>query len=408
MTRTELFPEISARVEELYKCVNCGLCQAVCPTYLERGYEGLTARGKIMLMRGMLEGSVEPTASVANLFDNCLTCYACQTVCPAGVKTERLWAAARQDLSGRSWRSGLKRVGLGWSIGKPALFERELRVAAWAKRRLGAELYGMSGEAPYVSRLEQEYPAHRSEIGSVALLAGCSSNIFAPWVLDATIHSLRAAGYRVIVPKEQVCCGAPAINNGAWEIARKLAIRNLELFSNLKADHITSPDGTCANALRLDYIELFQGQDDHLRDAKAVSGKVRDLSVLLNWSREKGVLKFRKMAQSVTLHDSCHVTHVGGGNRWRALLETVEGLELVEMKNSQLCCGFGGSYNAFHKRGSEAIARSKIENASATGANTVLVGSPGCVLRLHSALKNLNTPDMEVRHAVEIIAEAAV
>ena len=409
---TQRLAEIAARAAELDKCVNCGLCQSVCPTYLQGGHEGLTARGKILLMKGMLAGEVAPSGSIADLFDDCLTCYACQTVCPAGVRTEKLWTAARQDLTPLSPTGRKKRRGLYWTIGKPALFRLETRLAAMLWGRGGNQLITsetserrlISKQAPYLRLLANEYPATTSEIGSVGLLVGCSSNLVTTWVADAVIKLLTKAGYRVVVPKEQVCCGAPAINNGDWRMARYLAARNITLFTEVGVDFVTSPDGTCASAMRQDYLELFCEDDKQRSAAEELANKVADISSLAARAPDLGVLNLKRTGTSVTVHDSCHITHIGG-NRWRDLLKQVPGLEVREMAESTHCCGFGGSYSVFHPESSQAIARRKIERALRTGASQMLVGSPGCLIHIQRSLKPDEQRHLKVKHFAEFLAE---
>jgi len=408
-------PEIAARSEELDKCVNCGLCQAVCPTYLVDGFEGLTARGKIVMMKRLLDGSLEPSSSVAELFDDCLTCYACQTVCPAGVKTQRLWTAARQDLAEYTVKTRLKRAGLRLSIGSPRLFNLAVRMAGMTagfrldNRHITGQrrwLLPIFRGAPYLPKLRTEYHPSGESVGTVGLLVGCSSNLTTPWVVDAVIKLLTRAGWKVLVPKEQLCCGAPAINNGDWQTARRLARHNIELFNRLEVDFITSPDATCVGAMEHDYPEIFAGDDRIVDEVRRLADRAVELGRLLFEALKEGRLNFRQLEASVTLHDSCHSTHIGGGGRWRELLGAIEGLELREMLDSDHCCGFGGSYTFLHHSTAVQIARRKLSRARETGADTVLVGSPGCLVSLQSAADRQDRRDPEIRHAAELLAEA--
>jgi len=409
------FPEIDARSDELAKCVNCGLCQAVCPTYLIDGYEGKTARGKIELMRGLLDGSLKPSTAIADLADDCLTCYACRTVCPAGVETDRLWTAMRQDLAPFATNTKRKRRALHWSVGSPRImrlavrrygklhgFDRK-RPSEAKLTRFGLPLF--SG-APYLESLESEYPAFGEEIGRIGLLIGCSGNLSTPWAVDAAISLLRTSGWRVIVPKSQGCCGAPAINNGQWKLARKLARKTLDVFEEAGVDRITSPDATCSATLSHDYLNLFAALPADLERVEELSKKRVELGNILGEALDDGRLKFHPLKVAVTVHDSCHSFHLGGGGRWRDLLTAIPGLEIREMRQPSLCCGFGGSYSAMHREGSDRIAARKIADAVSTGAELILVSSPGCQIRLQS----VSTGDVEppqVRYVAELLAGMA-
>jgi len=409
-----VLPEILLRTEELDRCVNCGLCRAVCPTFLTIGNERLTARGKIILLKELLDDSLEPSASIAEIFDDCLTCYACQSVCPAGVRTEKLWTSARQDLAGKSKTDRIKKLGLGWTIARPKLFGLQIRLAGRltgfdVNNREQAALakwgFPVFRSAPLLHSLNDEYPATGKEFGSVGLLLGCSVNISTPWVADATIKLLNAAGWRVVVAKEQVCCGAPAINNASWDIARKLARRNMIVFRSLGVDRVTSADATCAGAFQRDYPELFREDEEARMAAVELSEMTVDLSELLFEACEDGRLRFNPREEVVTLHDSCHVTHVSRGGRWRQLLERVEGLNIRELKDSDHCCGFGGSYAFFHRETSMKIAERKVERIIETGADKVLVGSPGCMLRIQSVLNAKTDRVVKVMHVAEFLSE---
>lgn len=408
--------EIRAREDELQKCVNCGLCQAVCPTYIVDGHEGKTARGKITLMRGMLEGMIKPSVSIADLADDCLTCYACQSVCPAGVKTERLWTALREDLAPLATSAKWKGRALRWTVGRPRIFralvKRHGRREGFDRNRPGeARLtrYGLPlfKGAPYLETLPEEYEAARKPQGRVGLLIGCSGNLSAPWAVDAAITLLRSSGWTVVIPKKQGCCGAPAINNGQWKLAKRLARANIALFSGCRVDFVTSPDATCSAAMGHDYPNLLTVDEVELAEAKELASKSVELSALLGRALDDGRLKFHPLKVTVTIHDSCHSTHLGGGSRWRDLLRAIPGLEIREMKDSVQCCGFGGSYAVTHRHSSDRIAWRKMENVLETGAELVLVGSPGCQIRLQT-MEQPEKPFPQVRLAAELIAGMAV
>lgn len=415
MGRIDLI-ELEARREELTKCVNCGLCQAVCPTYLTDGYEGLTARGKIEIIRGMLASELTPSPQIADLADDCLSCYACKTVCPAGVDTARLWTAMRQDLGKLATTRGNKSRALKYSIGSPALmaagarrigrlygFQREHPQAA----RLGKFGLPVFNGAPYIDNLQEVYSPVGEPVGRVGLLIGCSGNLTTPWAVDAAITLLRGAGWEVIVPKEQGCCGAPAINNGQWKLARKLAAKTVSIFDSLGVHVVTSPDATCAASMGHDYDNLFLTSSNPPDGLNRFKGKVRPLDELVGDALDKGRYKFHPLKVDVTMHDSCHAVHFGAGKRWRELLKAIPGLNLVEMKESALCCGFGGSYSVMHRRTSDRIAERKMDHARTTGADILLVTSPGCQIRMQSQPADA-APMPQVRFVAELIAGMAV
>lgn len=407
--------EIAARAEELDKCVNCGLCQAVCPTFLIERHEGRTARGKIALLKKLLEEQIEPSPSIADLADDCLTCYACQTVCPAGVKTERLWTAMREDLNVLSTTTKKKSLALRWTVGNPAVFRRVVRrlsnVEGFDRNRPSLARLSRYGlpifkGAPYLDKVKEIYPAIGKEIGRVGLLIGCSGNLTAPWAVDSTITLLRQCGWTVVIPKDQGCCGAPAINNGQWKLAKRLARHNLAIFDNLDIQAVTSPDATCIAAMSHDYLNLFLGEETGEFSVERIAGKAIELSHLAAKALEEERIHFNPFKAVVTIHDSCHSTHVGKSARWRELLKAIPGLEIREMAESSLCCGFGGSFSVLHRETADKIADRKMNNAISTGAEIVIVGSPACQIRLQTNNSGENQP--QVRMAVELIAGMVV
>ncbi len=411
MKRTPQLNNIVKRVDELTKCVNCGLCQAVCPTYILEGYEGRTARGKIELLKRLLNSDLEPTTEIADIFDDCLTCYACQSVCPAGVKTERLWISAREDLAKLSSTHKKKLRAIKWTFRKPVLFNFGLKTYGLlfgfnrekpTKVEVGHYGLPVFRGAPYLKRLpEVVEPVSSKVVNTVGLLIGCSGNISAPWAVDAAIKLLTSAGCEVIIPKTQGCCGAPAINNGCWSEAKLMAIKTMELFDNLKVDFITSPDATCTSALQNDYGEIFQDEEEVFKRWKSFRSKVKQLSVVLEgFIRDKRLI-FKNDNHKITLHNSCHNTHIGERSRWREILSMISKIKILEMPNADLCCGFGGSYSIFHPRSSSSIARKKIDAALETGADILLVGSPGCQVRLISVANN----EIQVKLALELLAD---
>jgi len=405
-----LLNNIRRRVDELNKCVNCGLCQAVCPTYITEGYEGKTARGKIELLKGLLNNTIEPSVALADVFDDCLTCYACQSVCPAGVRTERLWTSAREDLAEFASSIMKKRRALNWTIGKQRLFKFYVRNyglffgfnPAYPERtkmvRYGLPVFR---GAPYLRRLPEVIEPAKKTVGAVGLLIGCSGNLSAPWAVDAAIKLLTSAGLRVIIPKSQGCCGAPAINNGYWSLACRLALKTIDLFESLDIDYITSPDATCTAAMQNDYGEIFYDDDDVMKRWRVLRLKVRQMSGIIAEALNDGRLRFKSDGRRIALHDSCHNTHLGEPGRWREILSALDNIRIAEMPNAALCCGFGGSYAVFHPGTSELIAQKKIADASQTDADTLLVGSPGCQIRLNSVAAQ----KIQVKLALELLTE---
>ncbi len=414
---SENLPEISFRSDELDKCVNCGLCQSVCPTYLTSGNEGKTARGKIIIMKEMLEGNLKPSTSVLDMFNDCLSCYACQTVCPAGVKTDKLWTAARQDITANAKSSLVIKYAIRMVLGKQFIFNLLTRITGilFGYDRSDHRAADISDKyvfpfrgAPYLRSVKGEYKPNNKSKGRVGILIGCTCNTITPWIMDAAIKLLVKGNWEVIVSKTQVCCGAPAINNGEWSTARKLAKKNINAFLDLNVDYITSPDATCLSVFGKEYKEIFSSDSEMMEKVNKLSDLVVHPHVLIQNSLSDGNLAFGSLSSSVTIHDSCHETHVHPKADWRNILQHVDQLSIIEMKNSDHCCGFGGSYSFRFPEEASKITQQKLTNIRKTGVRQVLVGSPGCLIKIQSSVKLDSDQDVEVRHVTEFLAEVVV
>lgn len=407
MRTKTLLRETSLHEEELKKCVNCGLCQSVCPTFLLKAHEGLTARGKITLLKAIIAGDLKPSGSIADLFDDCLTCYACQAVCPAGVRMELLWTAARQDFAALSSTSWKKRAGFRVSIGKPRFFNMAMRASGLLFGTRVRSHDQFSGKfnlfrgAPLLRSLQDEYAPLSNSLGTVVLFLSCTGNLVTPWLIEDAIRLLNAAGWSVIIPRKQACCGAPALNNADWQTARNLAKRNIRVLCDAGGDYITSIDATCTAAIKNEYARLLRGELEFQDDVRAVAAKTVTMNHLLEISLHRNRLKLKPGPESVTVHDSCHAKNLLEGSDWRKILLSIDGVSVLEMEDSDHCCGFGGSYSVFHREESNKIAAIKMDKAAGSGANKLLVGSPGCMVKLKSVHE---TGQPDIMHVIEFLA----
>lgn len=228
---------------------------------------------------------------------------------------------------------------------------------------------------------------------------------FTPWILDSLIKLLVRGGWEVIISKKQGCCGAPAINNGEWSTAKKLAKKNINTFLDLGVDYITSPDATCVTVLANDYKEIFSSDDAMFEKSVMLSKLIVRPDKLIFDSLSSGDLSFSTAPFAVTIHDSCHETHTGSKANWRGILGQVDELKIVEMKNSDHCCGFGGSFSFRFPNEADKITKQKLSYTRNTGVRQVLVGSPGCLIKIQSSVKLDSEQDIEVRHVTELLAD---
>jgi len=241
-------------------------------------------------------------------------------------------------------------------------------------------------------------PERRPHVG---LFVTCLVDLFRPSVGFAAIKLLEAAGARVEVPRAQTCCGQPAYNSGDRKDAVAIARQVVETFEPF--DYVVAPSGSCAGMLRVHYPRLLADDPDFAERAGALAAKSFELTSFL-----VGVLGFTKVdtvfAGSVTYHDSCSsLRELGVWDAPRQLLRSVDGLSLIELGESEICCGFGGAFSVKYPGISTAILDAKIRDIVDTGASTVLAGDLGCLLQIAGRLAR-DREDVEARHVAEVLA----
>jgi glycolate oxidase iron-sulfur subunit len=396
--------------------MHCGICLPQCPTYRVLGQEMDSPRGRIYLMRAAGEGRIGLTENFVLHMDRCLGCRACETACPAGVPFGRLLEETRGQIERRAPRPLGRRLLGRFLLGVFPERRRFARVLALTRlyQRSGLQRVvrrsGLLRTLPRLDAMERLLPAlRRSKLdplpaetlpptgtprGTVALLEGCVQSMLFPEVNRATVTLLARAGYRVVVPREQGCCGALHLHWGDRAGARALARRNLAGLSG--ADWIVTNAAGCGAALR-EYGHLL-GEDPH---APGFAGRVRDVSELL---AEHLPGPRQPLDLTVTYHEPCHLAH---GQRVReaprTLLRAIPGLRLVELPESDVCCGSAGVYNLMEPEISGQLLERKLDRIATTQATVVASGNPGCLLQLRQGLSNRGLR-VRAHHPVEILA----
>jgi glycolate oxidase iron-sulfur subunit len=389
---------------DLDSCVACGLCLPHCPTYRLTGEEPASPRGRIAAMRAVSEGRAEVDDTFASFMDRCLSCRACEDVCPSHVPFGRMMERARTQIEPmRSRRQRFLRwLGLevvlprGWlltmgtaatPLARPFL-PRPIR--ALVPRTRVREL------AIALPRLTEPPPGVTVR-GTVGLLAGCVQDRWYRPVNRATIRVLAHNGWRVLVPRSQTCCGALQAHNGRLERARRLARENAAAFAGV--DRIVVNAAGCGAHMK-DYGELLD--DDAATDA---AGRVRDLMEFLD---EEGFASPPRDAgvDRVCYHDACHALRAQHVRKQpRAVLARIPGLEIVEIPDGDRCCGAAGLYNVLEPEMSGALGRQKAEAVASTGAAVVASANPGCTMQLTAGLRELGV-SVAVVHPVELLDRA--
>ena len=421
-------PGEAPRWADYSRCVHCGLCLNACPTYRELGVEMDSPRGRIYQIIQVEQGRLPLGESFVRHIDLCLDCRACETACPSGVEYGKLVEAARGQIEkyyhrpplttllrklfyhevlphpGRLkllggmlrvyQRSGLEKLVLGSGVLK--LFPGRLaRVAELAPRM----------ESPFFyDRLGTTVEPEGKRRYRVAFFAGCIANLSFARLNDATVRVLAKNGCEVVSPRDQGCCGALHVHAGMRGMARDLAKRNIQAFLAGEFDAVITNAAGCGSVLK-EYPLLFEEEDRELYEpAQAFVQKLRDVTEFLagiDLNRELGIMKVR-----ATYQDPCHLGHAQRiRTAPRKLLAAIPGLDLVELKEADICCGSAGVYNVVHNEMSERLLENKLRRIEETKAEVVLTANPGCLLQLSAGVKRQGK-GQRVLHVIELLDEA--
>ena len=236
----------------------------------------------------------------------------------------------------------------------------------------------------------------------VALFVTCLVDLFRPSVAFATIKLLESYGYRVVIPKAQSCCGQPAYNSGDYDGAKKIALKVINAFS--KYDAVVIPSASCAGMMSKHFVELFKDDLEFSEKSIEFSKKTHELISFLSTIPNRKKL-YSKFKGSATYHDSCSsLREAGIKNQTRDLLGEIDGLELKELKNPEVCCGFGGTFCIKYPKISERMVSEKVADAVSSGADVLLSGDLGCLMNIAGRV-NREGKKIECRHVAEVLAD---
>jgi glycolate oxidase iron-sulfur subunit len=405
--------------ERLADCVHCGFCLPACPTYALWGEEMDSPRGRILLMRSVLEGTAPLGASFVRHIDACLGCMACVPACPSGVRYDELIEAARAQVERNHRRSFSERL---WRAAIFALFPhpgrvRAVAVAAWAYQSLGLEGFirrsGLAERLPprlaaleslvpgvrlgsLLRRLPSVVPAVGAPRLRVGLVSGCVQAAFFGEVNAATARVLAAEGCSVAIPRAQGCCGALMVHAGREPEALARARALIESFSKVELDLIVVNAAGCGSTLK-DYGRLLAHDPEWASRAAAFAAKVRDVSEVLACLEPRALR--HPIAARVAYHDACHLAQAQGvRSEPRAVLAAIPGLEVVEL-DDDTCCGSAGIYNLIQPEPAAELGRRKAAVVRAAGVDALASANPGCLLQLGRHVGG----DLPMFHPVELV-----
>ncbi len=369
-------------------------------------------RGRIFLMKEVLEGKLSPEAAQPHI-DRCLGCLACQTHCPSGVQygellsPYRAWRKSQGDPGGDRLRRALASLTLPY----PSRFRWAMRLGRLGRKlnwmvpkRLRPMVELVPDVIPPARPIPEVSPATTARRGRVALLGGCAQQVLAPEINHAAVLVLNRNGFEVWNPPDQVCCGALSWHTGDDKRAMAFAQQNLNAFGE-EVDWIVTTAAGCGSALH-EYPLMLAGTEAADR-AKHFAKRAIDICEFL---MKQGIEKpagFKKPLK-VAYHDACHLSH---GQKVRsaprALLRMLDGVELCELSETELCCGSAGTYNLDQPEIAAQLGRAKAEQVIATGADCLVLGNIGCMVQIRQHLRALGS-NMPVMHTIELLAKALV
>ena len=402
--------ELMARAVE--KCVHCGFCLSTCPSYQVLGDEADSPRGRIFLMKSALEGGLTFEATVPYV-DRCLGCLACVTTCPSGVPYHELvtpFRAQAEEHRSRPFMKRVQRMLVRETLPYPNRFRMAARMGKLARPIKGAlppELRGMLSLLPDWLPASQPfpeiYPAEGQRRARVALLIGCVQNVLAPEINWATLRVLAKNGVEVIIPRGQGCCGALMLHTGDEAHAQRLARHNLRVFA-ADVDAIITNAAGCGSGMK-EYNLLFKGTSDE-EIAATFTRKVKDVSVLLvELGLQTSPPPLTKPLK-IAYHDACHLAHAQGVTAApRQLLHAVPNVTLLEIQQSEICCGSAGTYNLEHPEVAEQLGQRKAQNILSTGCEAIVAGNIGCIVQIGVHLKQLGQ-SLPIYHTIEVLDRA--
>ncbi len=400
-------PMAQSMKEAITACVHCGFCLPSCPTYQELGEEMDSPRGRIYLMKQVLEGKLDAAEAQPHI-DRCLGCLACETSCPSGVPYHQLlspYRSSRGNTVKRSPIQRLKRFLVLQTLPYPGRFRFAVRFGGWIKgfkpllpKPLRPMINLMPSGLPPEGRLSGRYEAQGNKRARVAMLTGCVQRVLEPEINRATVEVLTRNGVEVIVPEKQGCCGSLAWHVGEAGVARRFAQETIDAFPD-DVDAVIVNAAGCGSGMS-EYPLMFEGSEGKDK-AKAFSRRVTDVSVFLDQLGIEPPPPLERPLR-VAYHDACHLCH---GQRIRAeprgILKCIEGLELLELADGERCCGSAGTYNIDQPEIAAELGKKKADAIHRTECDLVATGNIGCMVQIR---KHLEGPP--VLHSAEVLALA--
>jgi len=387
--------------EEVFQCSKCGACLTTCPVYDQLREEAAAPRAKVQLIRHYAEKELPPSKYLNDIVNRCLMCGTCTTNCPSGVPHASLFMRMRACMAadhGENWRlkmlyhflsheQQLKLAAKFARVGRNVVMEkvaREVKVGNIPVKRLPK-----LNTRPFRDQAAQISNPAKEPIATVLYFTGCATNHAFDAIGHAVVKVLTAMGFRVEIPKGQVCCGLPMFAHGSMPAAQKNIETNIDLFNRSGIAAVITDCATCGSALRNEYTHVLKELDRPIEDAQNLASRVRDVSEFIyeNYDLLAPKLDPNANRETVTYHAPCHLRNSQGvQGEVIELLKKLPHIDYVQSMDYDSCCGGGGTFFYDYPDISHKIVSKKIENAEATGANYWVTGCPGCAVNLSGNL----------------------
>jgi glycolate oxidase iron-sulfur subunit len=406
-------PDVAVSEKILRACVHCGFCNATCPTYLLDGNELDGPRGRIYLIKEMLENDRPASAEVTEHIDRCLSCLACMTTCPSGVNYMHLVDHARVHIEQtyrRPLGERLLRALLAWSMPYPRRFRLALNAARLAKpfapllelvglKRLAATLALSPWQAPHRPLAPQTFPAKGRRKGRVALLAGCVNDVLEPQINAATIGVLTRHGIEVVLPDGAGCCGSLVHHMGRDDEALAQARANIDAWNAIEGlDAIVINASGCGTTIK-DYGFILRGDKTYAERAARVSGLAKDIAEYLATLPLKPNPDALQSGAPlvVAYHSACSLQH--GQRIVRQPKELLANLGFVvkDIPEGHLCCGSAGTYNILQPDFARRLRERKVRTIERLRPDVIAAGNIGCLTQIAAGT------ELPAVHTVELI-----
>jgi glycolate oxidase iron-sulfur subunit len=364
-------------------------------------------------MRAIQDGRLPLGDTAVRHLDLCLGCRACEAVCPSGVQYGDLLEHTRDHIEKHHrrspWQTFLRRIAIEKVFPFPARMKiallpvkiiRALHLESFLPK-FARETLSLVPEKPSATPLPEVSPATTPSNRRTGFISGCVMSVLFGDTNAASVRLLNHAGYEVITPRAQGCCGALYAHSGQLELARDCARHNIEVFERLNLDTIAINAAGCGSTLK-EYGQLLRNDPQWAERAKQFSARVRDLTEILA-AVPSPIATVSQPGVKVTYHDACHLAHPQHITKPpRELIRALVGANFVELPESDVCCGSAGSYNLTEPEMAACLQRRKIENILKTGAQVVVTTNPGCLLQIRAGLKQAGS-QIEALHIADFL-----